>query len=53
MNTLGSFDLIPVLPVTPGILYVIVKNKLIHCGNDVKIALPRDVVGLEDGYFFH
>ena len=52
LQTLRGLDLVAVTPVAPGILHVVVKNELIHRGDHIEIALPRDVVGLDDGDFF-
>ena len=49
---LGSLDPIAIAPVAPGELHVVVKNKLIHRGDDVEVTFPRNVVGLEDGDLF-
>jgi hypothetical protein len=48
-----GLDLVSVAPVAPGVLHVVVEDKLIYEGDHVEIALPRDVVGLKDGDFFH
>ena len=44
-------------PVAPGILHVIVKDKLINSSDQIEIVLPWYVVGLDNGdflmLFFH
>ncbi len=50
---LGGLDLVAVAPVVLGVLDAVVYDELIHRGNDVEIALPRDVVGLQDCHTLH
>lgn len=40
LRSLGGFDLVAVPPVTFGVLNIVVKNKRIHAGNEVKVTAP-------------
>src|SRR6202008_968409 len=53
LETVGGLDPVPVTPVVLGELHVIVKDELIHGGNHVEVAFPRNVVGLQDGDALH
>lgn len=53
LHPLRRLDLVAIPPVAPGVLHVVVENEFIDRGNHAEIALPWDVVGLEDGEFFH
>ena len=57
LQTLRCLYLIAVAPVAPGILHVIVKDKLINSSDQIEIVLPWYVVGLDNGdflmLFFH
>lgn len=48
LHTLWCLDLVAVTPVAAGILHVVIKNKFIHRSNQIEIALPGDVVGLDN-----
>jgi hypothetical protein len=50
---LWCFYLVPIAPVTPGVLHIVVEDELIHGRDHIEVILPRDVVGLKDGDFFH
>ena len=52
-RALRCFYLVAVAPVSPGILHVVIQNKLVHGGYHIKIAFPRDIVGLKYGNLFH
>lgn len=51
LHTLRRFDQVAVAPVAPGILHIVVKDKLVYRGYHVEKALPGDVVRLHDGNF--
>src|SRR5438445_631737 len=53
LHTLRRLDLIAITPVTARILHVVIQDEFIHRGDHVEIALPRDVVGLNNGNLLH
>ncbi len=53
LNSLGRLDLVAIAPVPPGVLHVVIQDELIHGGDHIEIAFPGDIVGLDDGDFFH
>ena len=48
LEAIWPFNIIPITPVTPSILYVVKKYELIYTGYHVKIAAPWDVTRLTD-----
>src|SRR3954454_19529661 len=48
LRPLGGLDAIPVAPVPPRELPVVVEDELVDAVDEVEIALPRDVAGLDD-----
>src|SRR2546421_1238563 len=52
-ETLGRLDLVPVAPVILGELRLVIEDELVHGGNQVEVALPRDVVRLHYGDLLH
>ena len=40
-------------PIIFRVLNIVIKNEEIDIMNDVEIALPWYVIGLDDGHFFH
>ena len=52
LRPLWCLDLIAVAPVAPGVLHVVEQDEFIDGGDHVKVALPRDIVGLNDCDFF-
>ncbi|SPF51404.1 hypothetical protein SBDP1_930010 [Syntrophobacter sp. SbD1] len=48
----GGLYPVTVPPVAPGILHLVVKNKLINRCDEIEVTLPGDVVGLDDGNLF-
>ena len=53
LYALWGLDEVAIAPVILGELHVVVKNELIDSCNNVEVALPRDVVGLQDSDYFH
>lgn len=53
LYSVGGLELVPVSPVVFRELHVVVKDELIDSGDHVEVALPRDVVRLEDSDLFH
>ena len=45
----GGLDSIPVAPVSARVLDIVEQNELIHRVDQVEVALPRNVTGLNDG----
>ena len=43
------FYSVAISPVIFCVLDIIVKNKFVYGGNDIKVALPGEVVGLKNG----
>jgi len=48
-GAVGGFDAVTVAPVAAGELHAVENNQFIHRADEVKIALPRNVIGLCDG----
>ncbi len=53
LHASGCLDSIPVAPIASGVLHVVVEDELVHGGDQIEVAFPRDVVRLQDGYFLH
>ena len=50
---LGRLDEVPVSPVPSGVLHVVIQDELIDMGDEVEVAFPRNVIGLQDGNALH
>lgn len=44
LDALGGFNLVAITPIVFGKLHIIINDKFIHCGDQIKVALPGDVV---------
>lgn len=53
LYTLRGLDEITIAPIVLCELHVVVKYEFIDSRNHVEVALPRDVIGLEDSNFFY
>src|SRR5260221_2780192 len=51
LKSYRSFDLVSVTPVIFSVLNFVINNKLIDHSNNIKVALPGYIVGLQNGYF--
>ena len=51
-NSVRGLDLVAISPVGTRVLHIIEKNEFIHVSDQIKIAFPGDVVGLENGNSF-
>ena len=47
----GGFDFVSVAPVVFGVLEVVVEDEDVYAVDDVKVAAPGDIVGLDDAEF--
>ena len=52
LRATGSFDLIPVPPVSSGVLNIVEKNELVNARNDIEIPFPGDITRLNNSRSF-
>src|SRR6185436_12158703 len=51
LKSQGSFYLVSVTPVIFSVLNFVINNKLIDHSDNIKVALPGYIVGLQNGHF--
>jgi hypothetical protein len=52
METIRCFYDVSVSPVAPGVLEIVQKDELLNRINQIEVALPGNVIGLDDRHLF-